>query len=76
MLDKINKENKISCLSGDYKINLLNYGTHNVTAEFAALLYAKSSIPFINRPTRVTRFSATLIDNTLTYTFQNIHKSK
>ena len=42
-----------------------DYDTHHAKAEFADLLYANSYIPLINRPTRVTRFSATLIDNIL-----------
>ena len=74
-LDRIKKENKICYLLGDYNINLLNYDSHNATAEFADLLYANSFIPLINRPTRVSRFSATLIDNIFTNNFQNIHKS-
>ena len=75
VLDRIKRENKICYLLGDYIINLLNYDSHNATAEFADLLYANSFIPLINRPTRVSRFSATLIDNIFTNNFQNIHKS-
>ena len=52
-----------------------DYDTDHAKAEFADLLYANSSIPLINRPTRVTRFSATLIDNIFTNNFQNSHNS-
>ena len=74
ILDRIKKENKICYLIGDYNINLMNYDFHNATAEFADLLYANSFIPLINRPTIVSRFSATLIDNIFTNNFQNIPK--
>ena len=55
--------------------NLLNYDSDNATAEFADLLFANSFIPWTKRPTGVSRFSATLIDNIFTNNFQNIHKS-
>ena len=69
------EENKFCYLLGDYNINPLNFETHGPTSEFADLLYANSFIPLINRPTRVTQFSATLINNILTNNFQDIHKS-
>ena len=74
-LDRIEKKNKICYLLGDLNINLPNYDTHNAPAEFADLLYANSFIPLINRRTRVTRLSATSIDNIFTNNFQNIHMS-
>ena len=75
ILEIVKKENKFCYLLGDYNINLLNFETHGPTSEFADLLYANSFIPLINRPTRVTQFSATLIDNILNNNFQDIHKS-
>ena len=70
ILDIVKKENKFCYLLGDYNINLLSFGTHGPTSEFADLLYANSFIPLINRPTRVIQFSATLIDDILTNNFQ------
>ena len=75
ILEIVKKENKFCYLLCDYNINLLNFETHGPTSEFADLLYANSFIPLVNRPTRVTQFSATLIDNILTNNFQDIHKS-
>ena len=72
ILEIVKKENQFCYLLGDYNINLLNFETHGPTSEFADLLYANSFIPLINRPTRVTQFSATLIDNILTNNFQDI----
>ena len=48
---------------GDYNINLSNYGKHNETNEFVDMLHASLFISLINRPTRVQKESATLIDN-------------
>ena len=66
LMDRIVKENKICYLAGDYNINLLNHDTHQLTAEFLNIMYSNSFIPLINRPTRVTEHSATLIDNVFT----------
>ena len=74
ILEIVKKENKLCYLLGEYNIDLLNFETHGPTSEFADLLYANSFIPLINRPTRVTQFSATS-DNILTNNFQDIHKS-
>ena len=51
---------------GDFNIDLLKYNTHNPTSEFVNTIFSESFIPLINRPTRVTETSATLIDNILT----------
>ena len=48
---------------GDYNINLVNYDAHGATDEFTYMMYANSFVPLINRPTRITESSATLIDN-------------
>ena len=47
---------------GDY-INLLNYESHDLTANFVDTMYSYSYLPLINRPTRVTQQSALLIDS-------------
>ena len=48
---------------GDYNINLWNYGKHVETNEFVDMLHSHSFIPLIDRPTRIKKQSATLIDN-------------
>ena len=57
---------QIFYLMGYYKINLLNYGKHVETNEFVDLLHSYSFICLINRPTRIKKQSATLIDNIYT----------
>ena len=51
---------------GDYDINILNYDSHSATAQFVDLLYSYALLPLINRPTRSSQSSATLIDNIFT----------
>ena len=48
---------------GDYDINLLNHDTLSATAQFIDMRNSNAFIPLINRPTRVTPSSATLLDN-------------
>ena len=48
---------------GDYNLNLLNLRNHRQTSEFIESLFSYSFMPLINKPTRVGRNSATLIDN-------------
>ena len=46
-LDKIKVESKICYLMGDFNINLLNYDTHALTANFVDLLHSYSFISLI-----------------------------
>ena len=66
LLDTIMKEHKLCYLLGDYNLNILNYDTHDTTAEFIDILYWHAILLLINRPTRVTQSSATAIDNIFT----------
>jgi hypothetical protein len=50
-------------LLGDYNVNLLNVESHNSTSDFIDILFANGLLPAINKPTRVYKKSATLIDN-------------
>ena len=72
ILSKIQKEGKICYLLGDYNINLFNYEVHSPTAEFIDLMYSHSFVPLVNRPTRISGQSATLIDNIFTNNYQNV----
>merc|ERR1712208_262115 len=63
MGDKINKF-KLPCyLLGDFNINLMNSEVHQDTSDYLDILYCNNFVPVINRPTRVTNHSATLIDH-------------
>jgi exonuclease III len=62
----INREKKILYLMGDTNINLLNTDSHNGTSEFVDINFSHLVLPLINRPTRITDTSSTLIDNIFT----------
>lgn len=70
VLSKLSKEDKHIYLTGDYNINLLNSDSHIPTAEFIELLFTFSYFPCINKPTRISSTSATIIDNIFV---NNIH---
>ena len=65
-LSKINKENKIIYLLGDYNINVLNTGCHSQTSEFVDILYSNHLFPLITKPTRIVGNKGTIIDNIIT----------
>ena len=64
----ITTENKEIIHMGDYNLNLLNSDTHLPTSEFIDINFSHSLFPAINKPTRITNSSATLIDNIFTTT--------
>ena len=72
ILSKIQKEGTICYLLGDYDINLLNYEVHSPTAEFIDLMHSHSFMPLVNRPTRISGQSVTLIDNIFNNNYQNV----
>ena len=53
-------------LMGDTNINVINHVSHKETGDYLDLMYSKGLVPVINRPTRVTDHSATLIDHIFT----------
>ena len=54
-----------------FNADLLKYNKHNHTSDFINTMFSLSYIPLINRPTRVTEHSASIIDNI----FTNHHKT-
>ena len=56
-------ENKHCFIMGDFNINLLNAEEDSLCQDFLDAMYSHSFIPLINKPTRITNTSATLIDN-------------
>ena len=56
---------------GDFNINLINASSHTPTSSFLDIMYANFLFPVINRPTRITTESATLIDNIFTNDINN-----
>ena len=75
LFDTLGRERKYCYLMGDFNINLLNFDKHAETTSFVDLLHANSFVSLINRPTRVTTNSATLIDNIFTNCYGNIENT-
>ena len=63
LLSSISRENKMIYVMGDYNVNLLNADSHTKSAEFLQCMFSYGFLPMINRPTRITTTSATIIDN-------------
>lgn len=76
VLDLIAKEGKLCYILGDFNINLLNESSHSQTHEFLDNMLSHSFLPVINRPTRVTEFSASLIDNIFTNNYDHNYECK
>ena len=72
ILQILTKENKIHYLLGDFNIDLLKDETHRPTSDFLDLIYSYHLVPTILRPTRITETSATIIDNIITNSNENI----
>ena len=53
-------------LYGDFNIDILKHDSHSGTKHFVDTMYSLNLYPLINKPTRVSRESATLIDNIFT----------
>ena len=63
IVNKLNSEKSLIYILGDFNINLLNTDKHVQSSDFLETMYLFSLFPFITKPTRVTKSTATLIDN-------------
>ena len=63
ILISIRKENKVCYICCDNNIDLLKTEQHSGTSDCVDDMYSNMFIPLINKPTRVTETTATLIDN-------------
>ena len=64
ILNKIDQiSNKTAIIASVFNLNLLKHSSHQPTGEFINLLLSYNFLPTICQPTRITDFSATLIDN-------------
>ena len=68
-------KNKKVYLCGDFNVDLLKYSCHDATSNFIDQLYSYGLHPLIMRPTRITKESATIIDNIFTNELQRITSS-
>ena len=74
LIQKVQKSKQIDkpfYTTGDLNINSLDYSENATVRNFFNLAFQSGLIPVINRPTRVTRTSATAIDHILTNTVLN-----
>ena len=53
-------------IMGDFNLDLLKHEKHPPTEQFLDMMYANAYIPLINRPTRITKETSTLINNIFT----------
>ena len=58
--------NKAAFLWGDFDLNVEDYDTNEIVKNVFNLIFQNGFLPLIQRPTRVTRTSATAIDHILT----------
>ena len=63
VIDNLNKNNLMYYLLGDWNINLIKYNEKNNIKFYVDTLHSRNSRNLINKPTRVTNTSATLIDH-------------
>ena len=61
-------KNKPVYLTGDFNLNLLDHDTHSNVKDYVNLLFENGFLHFINKPTRITRYSSTLIDHFISNT--------
>ena len=57
------KKYKFSFICGDFNYDLLKSHLHGPTLNFSYYMIENNYVPYINKPTRVTHASCTLIDN-------------
>ena len=70
-MSKTNKTHKHIYIAGDLNINLLDHTSNRKVKSFVDTILQNNLIPTINKPTRVTKHSSTLIDNIITNNFHN-----
>ena len=68
-LAKSKATDKTCLLVGDLNLNLIDYQSNAKVRNFVNLLFQHSLVPIINKPTRVTKNNATLIDYIVTNSF-------
>ena len=68
-------KNKTIFVCGDFNVNLLNHGQHQLTDNFLDILHGYGLYTLITQPTRITIHSATLLDNIFTNVPFNNSKS-
>ena len=60
------KSNKLFYAAGDFNLNVLEYNKNGKVIKFLNLTFECGFVPFINKPTRVTKNTATAINHIIT----------
>ena len=60
------KSNKLFYATGDFSFNVLDYNKNEKVAKFLNLTFEYGFVPVINKPTRVTKNTATALDHIIT----------
>ena len=63
LFSNITARNKKVVICGDFNIDLLQYDKQACINDFVDLMYSLGLTPVVNKPTRITEHSSTLIDN-------------
>ena len=63
LLERLTSENKRCYIMGDFNLNLLEYDTNSNVRDMISLFNSKFFYNTINKPTRATSHSATIIDH-------------
>ena len=69
LFNENNNSNKNYHIAGDFNLNLLDHDKNKKFRDFLNLVYQNGMIPTINKPTRVTKKTATAIDHIITNSF-------
>ena len=69
LLSSVHNANKDQHTAGDFHLNLLDHESNKKVHDFLNIIYRNGMIATINKPTRVTRTTATAIDHVLTNSF-------
>jgi len=62
-------------VAGDFNIDLLKYEQHQNTEQFLNCLHTNTLLPTITRPTRITEYTSTLLDNIFVNCFEHLKYS-
>ena len=72
MLEKFTSTVKSLCIRGDFNVDLLKSNSCSYPENFLLSCQSYSLLPSIDKPTRIYNDSATLIDNILVNTYDNM----
>ena len=70
-LKKIDSECKHAYIMGDFNIDLMKHSNCSSVNQFLSIIYAYSFLPLIDKPSRITQSSFSLIDNIFTNNFDS-----